>query len=170
MITYDMSVRNLSLLKFPLGYVILEAVGKYKGLKFAIDTTLERNILFADRVNESGYDVFDDWELFTVTHQNGYPLENGGMQITDFVIEIKLKFDNQQKRAEKLIFEYSDSFKEYQQAVDECIGTSVHGVLGLPYLACHQHILQIGAKTCKSSLDDILTSWGQTQEELKIHF
>lgn len=159
----DMPTQNLSLLKFPLGYVILEAVGKHKGLKFAIDTTLERNILFADRVNEMGYDIFEDWDLFNITHQNGYPLETGGgMQITDFIIEIKLKFDNQRKRAEKLIFEYSDRYKEYQQAVDECVKTSVHGVLGLPYLANHQHIIQIGAKVCKNSIDDILTSWSRT--------
>lgn len=158
----DMSIHNLSLLKFPLGYVIPEAVGKHKGLRFAIDTTLERNILFADRVNELGYDVFEDWDLFNVTHQNGYPLEDGGMQITDFIIEIKLKLDNQQERAEKLIFEYSDRYKEYQHAVDECVGTSVHGVLGLPYLASHQHIIQIGAKTCKSSTDNILTDWNRT--------
>lgn len=158
----------MNILCFPLGVVILEAVEPHKGLKFVIDTAIERNILFADRVNDMGFDVIDDWELFDVTHQNGYPCEDGcGMNITDFIIEIKLKFDKSQKRSEKLLFEYSDRYKEYQLEVDKYIGSQVHGVLGLPYLAKHPYILEIGASICHNTVDDILKSWGWTEDERK---
>lgn len=159
---------TMNILRLPLGIVTLEAVGKHKGLKFVVDTTKERNILFADRVNELGYDVIDDWNLFKVTHQNGYPIEGGqGMQITDFIIEIKLQFDIGLKRSEKLIFEYSDCYKDYQKALEEHIGMKVQGVLGLPFLVKHQYILQIGASMCKDEVDDILKSWCKPAEERK---
>lgn len=157
----------MNILTFPLGIVVLDAIGKHKGMKFVIDTTRERNILFADRVNELGYDVLEDWDLFNVTYENGYPIENeNGMMITDFIIEIKLLFNDGRKRAEKLIFEYSDKNKEYQKSVDEYVGTHIHGVLGLPYLAKHQDYLKIGASLCKDGVADILRSWGWKSEEI----
>ena len=60
----------MNILTFPLGIVVIEAIGKHKGMKFVIDTSKERNILFADRVKELGYDVLEDWDLFNVTFEN----------------------------------------------------------------------------------------------------
>lgn len=158
----------MHILSLPLGIVTLEAAAPHKGLKFVIDTTKERNILFAGRVNELGYDVIDDWELFNVTAQNGreIPGENG-LYITDFIIEIKLKFNDGAKRAEKILFEYSEHFKEYQEQVEEYVGTTIHGVFGLPFLAKHQHILKLGASLCRDKAEDILQTWGWTEEDRK---
>ena len=158
----------INILSMPLGVVILEAVEPHKGLKFVIDTTKERNILFAGRVHELGYDVLDDWDLFSVTAQNGreIPGENG-LYITDFIIDIKLKFNDGAKRAEKILFEYSENYKEYQEQVEEYVGTTIHGVLGLPFLAKHQYILKLAASMCRDKAMNILETWGWTVEDRK---
>lgn len=157
----------MNILTFPLGIVILEAAGKHKGMKFVIDTTKERNILFANKIKHLGYDIFEDWELFNIPFENGYPLEDGnGMNITDFIIEIKLLFNDGSKKAQKLNFEYSDKYLEYQKLVDEYVETEVHGVLGLPYLAKHQDIIRIGATLCKDGVADILRDWSWKEEEI----
>lgn len=151
---------EVNLLVLPLGVPIMIATGRHEGLKFAIDPSKTHNYLFYSRVKENGIDVFEDWDYFEAVATNEIGVdENGSHIISDIIVSAKIRFEDQ-KVARKILFEVKSGYETYMEKAEKITGTRLHGVLGLPYLTKHLHILKMSAHLYDESMDGIIgRSW-----------
>ena len=139
----------------------MRATGKHEGMQFAIDPSKTHNYLFFRRVKEEGIDAIDDWEYFEPLATNHNSVDEH--LITDIVVSAKMRFEGQ-KVARKLLFEVKDGYETYMEQAEKIAGARLHGVLGLPYLTKHLHILKLSAQLYDESMDGIISrSWCQEE-------
>lgn len=160
---------EVNLLILPLGIPIMRATGKHEGMQFAIDPSKTHNYLFFRRVKEEGIDAIDDWEYFeplatnVITKNDEIQRET---EIKDIIVSAKMRFEGQ-KVARKILFEVKEGYETYMEQAEKIAGTSLHGVLGLPYLTKHLHILKMSAQLYDESMDGIINrSWCKEEPPL----
>ena len=159
-------LKEIHLLILPLGVPILRATGRHEGMQFAIDPSKTHNYLFFHRVKEEGIDGIDDWDYFeplatnVITKNDEIQRET---EIKDIIVSAKMRFDGQ-KVARKILFEVKEGYEAYMEQAEKIAGTRLHGrlhgIVGLPYLAKHSHLLKLSAQLYDDSMDGIIgRSW-----------